>query len=340
MIYQRLVIRSCARYAAVIAPTVTLISGLVFFSRLLGNAAAGQTPPFIIGHLFLLTLLKYAPQLMILAAFAGVFIAMRRAFAQNEMTAWFSSGLGLHHFIKPVLLFALPLAGFVALFSLFVSPWSVREMNTVRATAVFDFNLKTLPREQFSSAPNRRYSYFLNEQDTLFIANNARDEVIFAKGVQRDDDTALRLLNGNLFYLSTTDGASEPDILEKMAFETLRLVPAAVEAPHVRPRAKALSALTWESSYDRAELGWRLALPLAVLTLALFALYLSPTSSRSGRRSGFLSAIAVFALYLNGLRFLRDLVADDTLPIAAALLLPPLLLGLGVGLFTRLLRRP
>lgn len=330
MIYQRLTVRTCARYAAVISPVVTLISGLIFFSRLLGDAASGAIPSFILGQLFLLTLIKYAPQLLILSVFTGVFIAMRRAFDQHEMDAWFSSGLGLHHFIRPVLLFALPAAFFVAIFSLYISPWAVHNINNTRAAAAFNINIDSLPQGQFGTAPRKTHSYFLDEHNTLFIANNKKDEVIFANGFHRENDTTLHLIDGSIFHFATAENGDEnggKQTLDQMRFGSIRLSLPTVDAAGVRPRAKTLSALNWNNNSERAELTWRLALPLAVIVLVLVALFLSPTHSRLNKRFGFLSVIAVFFFYLNGLRLMRDQVAQDIVPGSIALLLPPFLLG-------------
>lgn len=339
MIYQRLTIRTCARYAAVVLPVVTLISGLVFFSRLLGDTAAGKIPAFILGQLFVLTLVKYTPQLLILSAFAGVFIAMRRAFQQREMDAWLSVGLGLHSFIKPTLAFALPIALVVAMFSLYLSPWAANRINVVRAAAAFDIDVDNLPQAQFGSTPSDTHSYFL-AGDTLFIASNRRHEVVFARGLHRESATALRLIDGNLFHATPADAAEDGvSTMERMRFGSLQLSIPARDSRNQRPREKSLAALDWQAHPERAEFVWRLALPPAALALALAALYLSPTHSRWGRRFGFLSAIAVFFVTLNSLRFMRDLIAHDTLPAAAAALLPLLLVGALVLLLSRAFQR-
>ena len=322
MIYQRLTIHSCARYAAVIAPVVTLISGLIFFSRLLGDTASGVIPAFILGKLFVLTLLKYAPQLLILSAFAGTFIAMRRAFIQNEMHAWFNSGLGLHHFIKPVLIFALPTAFVVGPFSLFISPWAVQNITSARSAAAFDITLDHIVPGQFGIMPGGTHSYYLDENNTLFVADNRQPSVIFARGLTRDNSSSLRFLDGNLFHLRQAQGGSET--LEQMRFASLRLSLPDIENINIRPRAKNLAQLKWDNNKDRAEFVWRLTLPLAVIILVLSALLLSPAHSRGGRQFGFFSAIAIFFLYLNTLRFMRDQVAGETLPAIAAIILPPL----------------
>lgn len=337
MIYQRLTVRSCARYAAVIAPVVTFISGLIFFSRLLGDTVSGVIPPFILGKLFILTLLKYAPQLLILSAFAGTFIAMRRAFIQNEMHAWFNSGLGLHNFIKPVLVFALPTAIVVGIFSLWVSPWAVYSIGTVRTAAAFDITLDHIIPEQFGVMPGGTHSYYLNKNNTLFVADNQHPSVIFARGLTREDNSSLRFLDGDLFHLRQEENGSQS--LEKMRFASLRLSLPDIEKINIRPRAKTLAALDWDKNNDRAELIWRLMLPLALIILVLSALLLSPAHSRVGRQFGFFSAITVFFLYLNALRFMRDQVAGETLPAAAAIILPPLATALLIFLLDAIRRR-
>lgn len=337
MIYRRATVWACARFAAGIAPVVTGISALVFFSRLLGDAAAGAIPPFILGWLFVLTLLKYVPQLLMLTAFAGVFVAMRRAYALREMEAWFSAGLGARAFVRPVLMFALPAAVCVGMFSLVAAPWAVYQINSVRLAAAFEVSPEALPRDRFAVTPGGGYSYFFSSDNAIFLANNRRDEVVFANGVAGEGGAALRLIDGRLHALSRVDGE---EVLDTMRFGSIRLALPAAAAARAPPRAKPTAALRLEVGRERGEFFWRWMLPMGVFFLTLFALALAPVHSAAGRRFGFLAAIAVFFLYLSSMRLARDVIAADVLPAALAVGLPSAAMsGVVVGLMWLFARR-
>ena len=105
------------------------------------------------------------------------------------MEAWFSAGLGMRHFLVPILMFILPIASFVAVFSLVVSPWAVRSTYFANATAIFSADLQQLSRNTFVQLPGGTHTAFWGDDGTLFLSRighlAGRHEVIFAKEVER-----------------------------------------------------------------------------------------------------------------------------------------------------------
>ncbi|MEZ5564585.1 MAG: LPS export ABC transporter permease LptF [Gammaproteobacteria bacterium] len=70
--------------------------------------------------------------------------------------------------------------------------------------------------------------------------------------------------------------------------------------PKVRPEARTLRDLLGSTdSADRAELQWRIGVPLTLLVLAILAVPLARTEPRSGRFSGLASAVLVYLIYAN-----------------------------------------
>ena len=332
MFYRRLAVRNSAACAAVVFPIAAAVGGLLFFSRLLADVVSESLPPQVLGKLFLLTMLKYAPQLLMLSVFAGVFIAFRGFFLRREMDAWFSAGVGMRHFILPVFLFALPGTLFVAVFSLAGTPWTVHQINHARSLAALDIDVDDLPRGRFVDAPGGVYTYFWDGGDDILIArNDGAHELIFTRRARRLDERNLELLDGRFYRLSPS---SPSTAMETMRFDKIRLSLPAAAAVGAPARAKPPTALDWRIPAERAELVWRLSLPLAVMVLALLALLLA--QSRPGKWRGYLSALAVFFLYLNLLRYAKGEMAADVLPAFAGFLLPPAAM---LGLALLLLRR-
>src|SRR5215212_1038174 len=92
--------------------------------RLLGRAASGDVLPEAVFGLIAFGILYVLPVLLGIAVFIAVLLALTRSYRDSEMTVWFSSGLSLVSWIRPVLQFALPVALICALLSFAVSPWS------------------------------------------------------------------------------------------------------------------------------------------------------------------------------------------------------------------------
>ena len=63
---------------------------------------------------------------MSLTLFISVLMTLTRSYRDSEMIVWFTSGMSLYAWIRPVLAFAVPLVLTIGLLSLLLSPWSVR----------------------------------------------------------------------------------------------------------------------------------------------------------------------------------------------------------------------
>ena len=79
----------------------------------------------LIGYKVCRLLLGATPSGPFLAILVGTtFQVLTRSYRDSEMTVWFTSGLSIAAWIRPVLAFALPVALVCALLSLAVAPWS------------------------------------------------------------------------------------------------------------------------------------------------------------------------------------------------------------------------
>ena len=190
MIYQTLTIRRCAFFATFTAPVAVVVGALLFFSNLLSEVAAKAIPAALWGYLLLLSILKYTPQLLMLSAFLGVFLAMRRFFLALRNGSVVFRGLG-----------HAPLSGSDShvyfAYRLFSSPsslWSFRRGRCAstyfaNATAIFSADLQQLSRNTFVQLPGGTHTAFWGDDGTLFLSRighlAGRHEVIFAKEVER-----------------------------------------------------------------------------------------------------------------------------------------------------------
>src|SRR5206468_11751796 len=120
--------RSLIREFSLIAMAVVGVLLAIILTRLLilmlGKAALGDVLPEAVIGLIAFGILTYLPVLLGIAVFVAVLLALTRSYRDSEMTVWFSSGLSVAAWIRPVLQFALPVALVCALLSLVVAPWS------------------------------------------------------------------------------------------------------------------------------------------------------------------------------------------------------------------------
>ncbi|MFO0215578.1 MAG: LptF/LptG family permease, partial [Burkholderiales bacterium] len=92
----------------------------------LGRAATGTVEPEAVVALIGFALLAYLPVLLALALFISVWLALSRSYRESEMPVWFSSGLSIMAWVKPVLSFAAPIALVTAILSTVLTPWALR----------------------------------------------------------------------------------------------------------------------------------------------------------------------------------------------------------------------
>ena len=118
MIFQRALVREFANAAAAtffVLLGITLTMQLV---KLLGQAAIGVITPTGVLALLGFALLNYLPVLLSLTTFIAVLLTLTRSYRDSEMVVWFSSGMGLTHWVSPCSRSRMPLVSLIALLSL------------------------------------------------------------------------------------------------------------------------------------------------------------------------------------------------------------------------------
>src|ERR671924_1519831 len=126
MIFHRALLREFASLAGAVFMTLFAIAVTTRLIRLLGQAAGGKIPSDAVIAFLGFFALGTLPVLLSLTMFIAVLLTLTRSWRDSEMVIWFSSGLPLTAWLKPVLLFALPQIAVIAALSLFISPWAAQ----------------------------------------------------------------------------------------------------------------------------------------------------------------------------------------------------------------------
>src|SRR6187402_2702502 len=124
LIFQRSLIREFSLIAIAVVGVLFALMLTRALIKLLGQASVGDVLPEAVVGLIAFGVLTTLPVLLGVAVFVAVLLALTRSYRDSEMTVWFTSGLSIAAWIKPVLQFALPVAAVCALLSLAVSPWA------------------------------------------------------------------------------------------------------------------------------------------------------------------------------------------------------------------------
>jgi lipopolysaccharide export system permease protein len=325
VIFQRSLVREFSLIAIAVVGILLAIILTRLLILLLGKAAAGDVLPEAVLGLIAFGILTYLPVLLGIAVFVAVLLALTRSYRDSEMTVWFTSGLSIAAWVKPVLQFALPVAVICALLSLVIAPWSqAQSVEYQRLLASRDEVSSVTPGVFRESRSSDRVFFVdkLSERDdvvnNIFVQSTQNDRMgvmVAQKGfieTAANGDRFVVLLNGRRY--EGTPGALDYRTVDFDRY-ALRIEPR--EAKREAPSTKAmgtLDLLTQHKPEQIAELHWRMALPIAVLVMSLFAVPLAFVNPRSGRSWNLVLAVLVYALYNNVLSIFQAWTAQGKIP--------------------------
>jgi lipopolysaccharide export system permease protein len=310
--------------ACVVVLVLVSLSGIV--ADLLGKIARGKVPAALLLSQLGLRGLDILPLLLPLALFLGVLLAYGRLYRDSEMAVLASAGLGIRRLSRPLWWLAVPTALLVGLTSLWLAPAALRTSKAMIDAANRSLLVAGLEPGRFVEIPGRQSVVYLAEMEPdgsrfrrLFVHSekDGRIDVVTASAGELYQES-----QGEERYLSLSDGFRVEGELGKDAFRIMRFkrndirVPDSEQSESGRreERSSTIALIESELPADRAELHWRIGLPLATLVLVLLALPLARTPPRSARYGRLLVALLSYVVYLNLLALGRAWIAEGSMP--------------------------
>ena len=347
MIFRRAARREFANTAAGVFVALFSILLSTQLIRLLAQAAGGKLPADAVVVLLAFGALNYLPMVLSLTAFISVLLSLSRAYRDSEMVVWFSAGLPLTAWVRPVMLFVAPILLVVAALSIVVSPWALAQSAQYRERLDARHDVTQVAAGAFRESAGADRVFFVESlaDDRSAVKN------VFVSSVQQgrlgvmvaDAGRTESRANGDRFLVlekgrryEGTPGTTDYRVME---FERYALRIEAREARTVEGGARQktfFELLRDPTPINQGEVLWRLGLPLSVLTLALVAIPLSSVNPRAGRANNLIFAILVFMVYSNLINLCQAWVAQQRLSFGAGVLLAHLaMVALIVLLFYR-----
>jgi lipopolysaccharide export system permease protein len=251
-------------------------------------------------------------------------LSLTRSYRDSEMVVWFSAGLSLTAWIRPVAWFAAPVVALVAVLSLLVTPWALSKSDEYRRQINSRDDVATIAPGVFKESGHAERVYFVesfagekNTVSNIFVRSVEHQKlgiVTAQHGYQTmadNGDRFLVLLNGRRY--EGTPGSPE---YKMVAFERYAVRIDPYEARLGAPSAKSLSTvalLRERSPNNMSEFLWRVGLPLSAMILAVLAIPLSFVNPRAGRSLNLILAVLIYMIYNNSLSIAQAWVAQDKL---------------------------
>jgi lipopolysaccharide export system permease protein len=324
MISQRAALREFTQTAAAVFVALFAILMTTQLIRLLSQAAGGKLASDAVIALLVFNALGYLHVMLSLTLFISVLMTLSRWYRDSEMVIWMTSGMPLQAWIKPVLRFAAWPVAAIAVISMLLAPWAMRQSENYRQRM-----------DQRSDAARVTPGAF-NE-------SGSADRVFFVESVAGKEGVVKNIFissfqQGRLGVMATAEGHTElsPNgdrflVLDKgrryegtageadyrvMEFDryAVRIETKETRGLEASPRTLPLTDLiTDPTAHNLSELLWRIGLPLAAINLVVLAIPLSFVNPRAGRANNLIFALLTYMIYSNLLSISQAWVAQGKL---------------------------
>lgn len=322
---ERYLLRETAEtvFATLLVLLLVTMGGL--FTDLVSEIARGKLPATLLLSQLGLRMLQFLPIVLPLTLFLGVLMAIGRLYRDSEMAVLASIGFGPRRLLRPLALLAGPLVLIIAVLAFWAAPAAERVARRMIDSANRSLLVAGLEAGRFVELPNdggvvyvdgmsddgaqfRRMFVYTEDEGRVDVVTAERGELFF-------DGTAER-------YLLMHDGFQVEGPLDGAEFRLMQFerneyrLPDRADAPaESDPVLRSTSALlAGNDAPGRAELHWRIGLPLLATVLALLAVPLARQQPRKPRYGNLLLAFLGYIVYMATMFIGRSWLATDALP--------------------------
>jgi lipopolysaccharide export system permease protein len=301
---------------------------ILFANEVVGvleRAAANQYPQSMVLELIGLGALQYLSLVVPVGLLLGVVLAFGRLYHDSEMASALACGVGPRTLYLPVVLLALLVAAGLAWLSLVLAPAATARAWSLRNEA--------LHAGQFAPIVPGKFRSFIGGNAVVFAQEVAKDGMLGRVFLERNRGPLVEVAlaqharhtvttDGTTHIITLYDGERFEGVPGSAEFRMVRFAEHVVPVPvptfsdAVRDLEGRPSDSLWRSqdAGERAELQWRIALPIMCLVLALIAVPLSRLRPRQGRYARVWLAVLIFFLYYNLAAAGKTWIARGALP--------------------------
>ncbi len=317
-------------FAATLVVILTIVITM-FLIRTLGQAAGGTVSAQDVVLLLGYAASSHLATMLCLSMFIAVVVTLGRMYRDSEMVIWFSSGVDLARFIRPVLWTAWPVMGVVAGAMLFLWPWVNQQSLELRDRYAQRSDLSRVTPGVFQSSADGKRVFFVERESPDGI--NARNVFILTQGDGVESVISARSgrieTEGSSHFLvldrgqrNQTDAATGVRVVSRFEHYRVLADDDRVRSSEAKP-PKALSSfrlLTDPTAAHQGELTWRVGMVLAGFNLLLLGIALSATNPRRPGNWNLILALLAFIVYFNLVTLSENWVSTGRVSMGMALL--------------------
>ena len=289
---------------------------LVVGSRIVGyfeQAAEGNIDPGIILSVIALRFPDFITLLIPLSFFLGLLITIGRLNSEGEIHGYFSAGLSKFNLIK----FLLPQA-FIYFFitlvlSLYIAPYTKNLSKDLLVIDSFEEQIDAIQSDEIVSLDDGGFLYvqtadeglikgvklFQVDEDNSFIVIS--DELLTT---EKDKTIELNLKNGSFYGGLFSESSKIISNFNNFNFE--------IDKNMSQSNDLSLTKLfDYSSASNQATFQWNISIPITILILLLYGIYISSSKPREGKFSFMLPGMLIYVSYLSLLILGREFISDN-----------------------------
>lgn len=340
----RYLVREISRAAFAITAVLLLLIAAKLLMQQLGYLLEGKFSAGIVGAVLVNKLLAYFVHMLPFLMLLSAVVALGRMHRDSEMTALYGCGYSDARLLAPLLAVGLPLAALLAALSLAWVPRLSLEAELRHHQARLEAGLDVARPGRFLQAQGGRWALYANEvrdgeaRDVFFAVYEPETRQVHIETAARArkhldaarQEYVLHFEQGRRH--SGWPGAAD---FHTMEFDRHQLRVSAAAPAHVGREVKYWPpARLWAAADPaaRAELQWRLSLPVSLLLMLALAVPLARTSVREGKYARAAYAIVLYLVYAQLQLLATSQVRGGHWPEWAGVGLVHLLMALGVAL--------
>lgn len=293
------------------------------FVKYLSRAAMGELDPGVLFSIMLYRLPGFLELILPLGLFLGFLLGYGRLYLESEMTVLEACGMSRRRLVAYSMGPALLVAAIVGTLSVVVSPYGASETNKIFDQQENRSELESLVPGRFQRQKDSArvtYTDSVGEGGQLgmvFMAdrnkNNQRLQITLAQSgstmtdIERDQ-RFLVLDNGYRY-----EGVPGVGDYIELAFERYGSEIARKNSEIRYDNVEALpTSVLWSSDEpkQRAQLNWRLSLPVLAIVVTLLAVPLSRVNPRQGRFARLVPSILIYLTYISILSSVTSQVGE------------------------------
>jgi len=289
---------------------------LVVGSRVVGyfeQAAEGNIDPGIILSVITLRFPDFITLLIPLSFFLGLLITIGRLNSEGEIHGYFSAGLSKFNLIK----FLLPQA-FIYFFmtlvlSLYIAPYTKNLSKDLLVIDSFEEQIDAIQSDEIVSLDDGGFLYvqtadeglikgvklFQVDEDNSFIVIS--DELLTT---EKDKTIELNLKNGTFYGGLFSESSKIISNFNNFNFEIDKNVSQSNDLSLTK-------LFDYSSASDQATFQWNISIPITILILLLYGIYISSSKPREGKFSFMLPGMLIYVSYLSLLILGREFISDN-----------------------------